>query len=123
MQFIRSSHKTTVPCDTGLEFRIRRGVKPDDASTPAETGNAKLIGIAAVLFRPCNGGIEVAHNLGIGDFRSDFLKDLIYLHLRYIRHPRIHFGSDSQISGFGKSAADVFDMLVNAEDLLHDQNG
>ena len=44
------------------------------------------------------------------------------LDLRHIALPRVKFGSNGHVTQLGQPAADVLDVLVNAEDLLDHQN-
>src|SRR5260221_200158 len=46
------AHQAAVPRDRRLESWIVRRVHPGDASAPAETGDAHLVGIAAIFCRP-----------------------------------------------------------------------
>ena len=42
--------------------------------------------------------------------------------LRHVSLARIKFRSDGQVAQLGQAAADILDMLVDAEDLLYDQD-
>ena len=58
-----------------------------------------------------------------GTLRDD-LEDLLeVLELRDVPLPGVHLGGDGEVAELGEPPADVLDVLVDAEDLLDDQDG
>ena len=115
-----------VPGDAGLEVGVVRGVQPDDPAAPAEAGDAEL------------GGVGLAGPLGVGRRRrrgppitcasGTFMTILRIswievLQLRDVPLSGIHLGGDGEVAELGEPPADVLDVLVDAEDLLDDQDG
>ena len=99
-------------------------VEPDDPAAPAEAGDAELRGVAlARPLGPGDGRVEVRHHLGVGHLGDDLGDDLLdVLDLRDVPLPGVQLGGDGQVAELGEPAADVLDVLVDAEDLLHDED-
>jgi len=57
----------------------------------------------------------------LGDDFPHYL--LAIAHLRGIALPRIQLGRDREVPGFGEAAAEILDVLVDAENLLYDEHG
>ena len=58
-----------------------------------------------------------------GTFDDDLRDDLLDVgHLRDVALARIQLGRDRQVAELGEPPADVLDVLVDAEDLLHDEH-
>ena len=112
-----------VPRDASLEVRVMRGVKPDDPPAPAEAGDAELGGVAvAAGRRPFDGGVEVGHDLRIRHLGDDLADDVHeVLVLRRIALAVVERRRHRHVAELGEAAADVLDVGVNAEDLLHHQ--
>ena len=45
-----------------------------------------------------------------------------FVDLRDVALPGVQLGGDGQVAELGEAAADVLDVLVDAEDLLHDED-
>lgn len=75
------------------------------------------------LLGPAHGGVQVGHHLRVGDFRNDAGHDLADVgHLRDVAFAGVQGGGDGEVAALGEPAADVLDVLVDAEYLLHDQH-
>ncbi|XQM34871.1 hypothetical protein DFLDMN_001681 [Cupriavidus sp. H19C3] len=123
LERIGLAHQLAVPCHTGLDALAVRGVKPDDAATPAEAGDADAIEIAAVLARPREGGVEIAHHLRVRHLLDDVgLQLLDGAKAAGIALARKQLGRDGEIAGLGEATAHIGDMLVHTEDLADDEN-
>ena len=117
------THQTTVPGDSRLQGFVVGRVQPDDPSAPAEPGDGQFRCLClARFFGPCDGRVEVRHDLCIGNRLDDFEDLLEVAQFRHVSLAGIQFRGDSEVSQLGQPAADVFDVLVNAEDLLHHQH-
>ena len=118
---------TTRPYQATPAFRpgLVRGVEPHDAAAPAEAGDAELGGVGlALALGEGDGGVEVAHDLlvrHLGDDLGDQLGDLgVALGIALAE---IELGRDGVVAGLGEAPAEVGDVGVHAEDLLHHQDG
>lgn len=111
-----------IPGDTGLQLRIVRGIQPDDATAPTKSGDTELAALCFLAHCPRRGRVEVRHDLCVVHFADD-LADLVdAAQLRYSALARIEFGRDCHKPKLSEAAADVLDMLVYAENFLHDQH-
>ena len=117
--------QAAVPGDTGLEVGAVRGIEPDDAAAPAEAGDPEPGGVAPPFrLGPGGGGVEVLHDLlvrHLGDHLADDLVDVG--HGGDVALAGVEGRGHGEIARLGEAAADVLDVLVDAEDLLHDQHG
>ena len=112
-----------IPSDARLEVWIVGGVEPHDPSSPAEARHAESLRVAAMLAGPVDGGVEVGHHLLVGHLGDDLRDDLRkVLHLRDIPLPGIELRRHRQKPELREAAADVLDVLVNAEDLLDNEH-
>ncbi|KAG1393354.1 hypothetical protein G6F59_014383 [Rhizopus arrhizus] len=112
-----------VPGDGGAYVGVVRGVHPRQAPAPAKARHRHAAGVAAVLRGPGHAGIQVGEHLlvrhladQVGDELGDVGID------RGIALALVEVGGHRQVAGLGDPAADVLDVLVHAEDLLHDQH-
>ena len=99
-------------------------IEPDHPAAPAIAGDAELghVSFAGPL-GPRDGRIKIRHHLLVGNLGDDLGDDLTnVLDLRDVPLPRIELGGDRQVAQLGEPPANVFDVLVDAEDLLHDQD-
>lgn len=111
-----------VPGDACFQFRLVRRIEPGNASAPAEARHAGAAYIAAMLLRPVEAGVEVSHDLLVGNGEND-LADLVdAVQSRDIALPYIQVRSDRKLAKLGEAADDILDMLVNAENFLHHQD-
>jgi hypothetical protein len=85
--------------------------------------DAQLLGVpVARLLGPRRRRVQVGHHLGVRHLRDD-LDDLVHLQLRHVAVAGVQLGGDREVAELGEPAADVLDVLVDAEDLLHDEHG
>ena len=121
MQLIGLAGQAAVPGHAGLDARVVRGVQPDDAPAPAEPGDADRSGVgAAVGSAPAQRGVEVAHHLGVRHLAHHLLDDVLDVgDPGDVALAREQLRRDGEIADLGQPPADVPDVLVHAEDLLH----
>ena len=113
-----------VPGDSRFDIFVVSDIEPNDSSPPAESRDAQFchVGLAR-LFRPDARRIQVAHDLGVRHFGNDFRDDFLeILDLRDVSLTGVEFGSDREVAEFGKSAADILDVFVDTENLLHHEH-
>src|SRR5262249_5930775 len=86
--------------------------------------DAKLLRLAFTgPLRPRDRRIEIVHHLAILHLGHDLREDLLDVgELRYVPLPRVELGRNGEVSVLRPTTADVLDVLVNAEDLLHDED-
>ena len=72
--------------------------------------------------RVLDGGVEIRHDLRVRNFRNDGADLIDGRELRDIALPRVELGGDREIAQLGEAPADILDVFVDAEDLLHDQH-
>ena len=56
-ELVLCTHQAAVPRHTRLNFGLMRCVQPGDTATPAKTGDAQAVQVAAVLSRPRHSGV------------------------------------------------------------------
>ena len=118
------AHHATVPGHTGLDLRVARGIQPGDAATPAKARDADFLGMSAICCRPRHRGIEVRHHLRVRHLAHHVLDEARDVGvLGRIALPCIQLGRDREVTRLRKATADILDVLVHAEDLLHHQHG
>ena len=102
-----------------------RGIEPDGAPAPTEPGDRELGSVRLARgFRESDSRIEVRIDLRVRHLGDDFPHYLLAIaHLRGIALPRIQLGRDREVPGFGEAAAEILDVLVDAENLLYDEHG
>src|SRR4030095_1137386 len=106
-----------------FQARIVGGVEPYDAASPAESGDTEFGGVCLVLLSPRGRGIEIRYHLLVRNFGDHVLDDLAeILVLADIALPRVHLRRDREVTGLGKTAAEILDVFVDAEDLLNHQD-
>src|SRR6478609_4764151 len=122
LQFSRLTDEPTVPGDAGLYLGIVGGIQPDNPSSPTESGDPELLDISvARSLDPRYGCVKIGHHLRIRNFGDD-LADIVNLaEAGHVALPRIELGSHREIARFGQTTADVLDVLMDAENFLHDQ--
>src|SRR6201988_1248994 len=100
------------------------GVEPGDASSPTEAGDRNLAAVASLfLLGELESRIEIAHHLLVGNLRHHFADDVLNIrHARWITLPHEEVRGDGQIAEAREAAADIFDVLMHAEDLFDYQN-
>ena len=113
----------TVPGDTRLDLGVVGAIEPDLPPAPAEAGDAELRGIGLARGpRPGDGGVEIGSHLRLRHLGHD-LHDIVHIgHLGDIALAGIEGRGDGEIAGLGQAPADVLDMLMDAEDLLHHED-
>src|SRR4029079_946679 len=100
-----------------------RGVKPYDAAAPAKSRDRDAFRVAVLRLRPRDRAVQVVHDLFVGDLRGDLGDDLLAVgDLRDVTLAREQVGRDRQIAELREAPADVTDVLVHAEDLVHHQH-
>ena len=120
---IARAFEASVPGCARFDLGIVGRVHPCDASAPAEAGDCEFVDVALLRGgRVGDGRIEIRHHLRIGNLGNNFRDDLIHLELRDIALSRVHFGRDGEVAELGEAPADVFDVLVHAEDFLHNKH-
>ncbi len=118
-----SPTRTSVPRDARLEPCAVGGVEPDDAAAPAKPCDGELFGVGLSGGNgPGDGGIEIGEHLRIGhalDNRTDLLHACRLLHVTLTRKK---LRRDGEVALLRKPSADIRDVLVNAENLVHDEH-
>ena len=100
------------------------GIQPDDAAAPTKAGDRQTLGVTTICGGPFRGGIQIAHDLCIRHFVDDLGKNLgVLSELGWIALACIHFGGDRKVTQFCETSANIFDVLMHAENFLHNQNG
>ena len=118
------AYQPPVPRHRSLDLGRMSGIKPSDAPTPAKTGDGQPVGIATMLNGPSRGCIQIPKHLGIGNVGNDGghqggnIRNLGRIALTVIK-----LGGHRQIALLGKATADIADVFVDAENLLHHQHG
>ena len=124
MQLVLLADQPAVPGDPSLQVLIVGRVEPDDPS-PQQNPVMASLAVSALpdFLGPVDGRVEVGHHLGVGHFGDDFGENLPeFGELRDVPLARIKLRGDGKVPQLGQPAADVLDVLVNAEDLLHDED-
>lgn len=67
-------------------------------------------------------GVEIAFDLFVRNLRDDREDILEIRDLRDVALPGVEFRRDGVIAGLGQTAAEILDMLMDAEDFMHDQD-
>jgi hypothetical protein len=100
-----------------------RAVEPHLASAPAESDDAEFLRIRVTnALCPSHGRIEIGRDLRIGNL-CDHLHDLLDIgDARDVAFAREECGGHREVAQLGETAADVLDVLVDPEDLVHDQH-
>jgi hypothetical protein len=71
---------------------------------------------------PCHTGIQISRHLRIGRFGHDLLHQPLHVgDLRRVALPREQIGRDREIAELREAPAQIPNVLVQAEDLVHDQ--
>src|SRR6185437_2010107 len=112
----------SVPCDPRLQLRVVRRVEPYDAPAPAEAGDGEARRIAAVLRRPAGRVVEVRHHLLVGNPGDDRADLVDARELGHVALPRVELGREREIAELREAPCDVLDVLMDAENLLHDED-
>jgi hypothetical protein len=96
-------------------------IQPHDAAAPAEADDADAIAVdLAGLLRPVDRGVEILHDLLVGDLADHLADDLADVrHLRDVALAREQLGRNRHVAGLREAADHVLDVLVDAEDLGH----
>src|SRR5690606_10991343 len=117
----RLADEAAVPGDGGLQLRLVGGIEPDHAAAPAEAGDAEPARVAlAGRLGPGDGRVDVLHHLPVRHLGDDLADDRGAVgQLGHVALAGIELGRDGQVAELGEAAADILDVLVNAEDLLH----
>ncbi len=112
--------KAAIPGNSGTQIRIMGGIEPNNTATPAESRNAQAAQIAIIGGGPGSGGIQIGHDLGIGDFTDNFGKNGWNIaNLANIALSHIQIGCDREVAQLGKAAANILNILVNAKNFLN----
>ena len=117
------THQAPVPRHAGLDLRLVGRIQPGLPAAPAEPGHGQLAGIATVGRRPGHGGVQVAHDLGVGHLGDHLAHQLgeFSVALRVaLAHEQL--GRDRQVAGARQSHGGVGDVLMHAEDLRQHQH-
>ena len=124
MQFVGLPHQPAVPRHPRLEIRVVCRIQPHNPSSPAEPRHAQLLGVRLPRgLGPCHRGVEIAHHLLVGNLRHHLGDDLAEVgHLGDVPLPGIQLGGHGEVTQLGEPTADVPDVLMHAENLLHHQH-
>ena len=97
-----------------------RSIEPDDATAPAEAGNAEPLGIAlAGKLCPRRRRVEILHDLLVRYFSYDGADILDGSELAHITLARIKLRRYGQIAELGEAPAHILDVFVDPENFLH----
>ncbi|MPM99311.1 hypothetical protein SDC9_146502 [bioreactor metagenome] len=115
--------KPAIPCHASLQPGVMCGIQPGDATAPAETGDRQTIGVPALAGRPGGAGVEIGHDLSVGDLGDDARQDGPDV----VEGARValadeQFWRDRQIAEFGKAPANIPDVFVHPENFLYHQH-
>ena len=100
-----------------------RGIEPDIAPAAAEADDRELPRVPAMRLRPGGSAVEIAHDVGVRGFRHHLAHDLGRARqLGEIGEAPVELGRDGEIAELGEAAADILDVVVDAENLLDDQD-
>ena len=116
---IHSGANASVPGYATLHLFNFSGSQPDNATAPAKACNACLVFITAVGSRPGHGSAHITQHLLVRGLADDVGKEIgdggvlgrIALAMKTL-------GRDGHEALLGKAAADIFNVLVHAEDLV-----
>ena len=114
----------SVPGDARRHLRAVRSVQPRDAPTPTKSRDADLaLDAAGARTRPLQRRIEVRHDLRVRHLGDDIAHQRLDIgHLRRIALASEKFRRDGDRAALRETTADIADVLVHAEDLLHHQH-
>src|SRR5579862_5074824 len=110
MQFVRRALDLAVPRHCRLERAAVGRIEPRDASTPAESRDAQPRNVAAVRRGPRRGGVEIGHDLRVGNARHDLRKDVVALELRDVALAAEEVRRDREISELREAAAKILEI-------------
>ena len=118
------SDEPAIPGDARSHLRAVRGVQPSDASAPTESRDADLaLDAARPRTRPLQRRVEVRHDLRVRHLGDDIAHQRLDIgHLRRIALASEKFRRDGDRAALRETTADIADVLVHAEDLLHHQH-
>ena len=115
--------QSAIPGDTGFHFGLMRGIKPGDATAPAIACDRHFGRIATVQTRPHQAGIQVAHHLLVRHLAHNILNQRGYLLvLGGIALTLVKLWRNGKITFASKTTADVANVLMQPENLLHHQD-
>ena len=123
LEFARLADDPAVPGGTGLDLGIVRGVKPNNTTTPAETGDGRFVDVAAILAGEGQGGVDVGQDLSVGNLGDDVAHEgWNVFDMSGIALASVKSGSDGVVALLCQAAAEVLDVFVDTEDFLNDEN-
>src|SRR5690606_11714928 len=99
------------------------GIKPGESTAPAKPGDGEARGVPALTDRPLDAGVEVGHDLLVGDFSDDFRDEALHVGIVLrLALTVIEFDRNRHIALARESPANVSNMLVHAENFLNHQD-
>ena len=114
--------QAAIPGNRRAKTWVMRRVKPGDAPAPAKAGDRGAGRIPAARRRESQRRVEILHRRGVGGFGDD-RPDRVYVRRgRRIANSGEEIRRDGKITQGREAARDVADMIVEAENLLRNQN-
>ncbi len=113
-----------VPGNARPQGGVVLGIEPRDPAAPAKAGDPepRCVGAAGGL-RKSHRRVEVGHHLLVRHFRDDLANDLLNVgHAGDAALAVIKLGGNRHVALLRQPPADVLEVLVHAENFLHDEN-
>jgi hypothetical protein len=103
--------------------RVVRRIQPGDPAAPAETGDAQFAGVHPLRLGPGDGGVQIAHHLGVGHLGNHLAHQLGNFAIAAgVTLAVEQFGGNGAIALPGEAPGHVGNVLVHAEDLADQQH-